>query len=288
MIKKEFESLQLGMQDYIRFGYEIGIINKENIDRIYSRLLKTKIIQFDKDEGFGGFTYLDENDNIIKILMSKKCIDRESNSLNRSFEEYYDENLFHELTHAVGITPQEIDLELNKLIPKEKRNERFYYMDYGYSLIDEVIAQSISQRMVTKKYGTLYPFERKKFVFNKNSEYNKSFSYEYNSNLQWYGEIEQIALDFVETLYEKRNINLIFKDHFNGTVFEKMKNVFENKKDGLDSLYKLLGNLGNILCCDYYQQGYPIENPQYLSVSLFENSIKNCKNILSKSPSLDD
>lgn len=290
MKREEFEALNPEIKEYIQLGHKIGFINSNNIQRIYERIKNIEIVIEENDLGSGGMTEMLDDNKTIKITISKGCIEREAKSFDRNFKDYYDENLFHELTHALGITPKEFGIIFKEFIARNNLDESLYpNYDMGYSLIDEIIAQTTAQRMVTEKYNIKYPSKHSKFIFNEHNNSDESFKYEYDSDLQWYGELQNFALDFIEKIYGKRDINLIFNDHFNGLIFKKMLERYEKEHDGAKKLYSVIGSFGNILCCDYYQQGYYGEGIyKSLSVDLFKNSINECKELLRKEISLDD
>ena len=290
MRKEEFEALKPELKEYIQLGHKIGFITSDNIERIYERLKNTQIDIQENDLGYGGITEMLDDNKTINITISKGCIERESKSLDRNFNDYFEENLFHELTHAVGITSREIGPIISEFIAHNNLNESLYpNCDMGYSLIDEIIAQTIAQRMITEKYNMQYQLKHSEFMFNEHNKSEQSFKYKYDSDLQWYGELQNFALDFIENIYGKRDINLIFNDHFNGRIFEKMLEKYKKEHNGVERLYSLIGNFGNILCCDYYQQGYLGDDIyETLSVDLFKNSVNECKELLRKEISLDD
>lgn len=287
---EEFEVLKPEIKEYIQLGHKIGFITSDNIERIYERLKNTQIDIQEKDLGFGGNTDMLKDSNTIMITISKGCLERESKSLGRDFKDYYDENLFHELTHASGITSSEISAINNEFIVNNNLNKSLYpNYDMGYFLIDEIIAQTIAQKMVTEKYNIKYPSKHSEFIFNEHNNSEESFKYEYDSDLQWYGELQNFALDFIKKIYGKRDINLIFNDHFNGLIFKKMLETYEKECDGAKKIYSVIGNFGNILRCDYYQQGYYSDSIyKSLSVDLFKKSVNTCKELLRKQISLDD
>lgn len=276
MKKEEFEKLAPEIQEYIKYCVDLRIINSENKDIILDRLSRTELSLDVKDECFGGKT--STKDNIITIEICKDTLQKEANEMGRSFEVAYYETLFHELTHASSLVDSEIEEKITEMF-SEINNRQFPDINYfGYSIINEFIAQSIAQKIIVEKYkGTItYPKKQQTFTFNENGYIPDDLgcSYDYTSDLTFYGEVEDFALKFIKNLYGKQDIQKLYQDHFSGNIFNTISETFNNRENGIENLYQMFGNMSNIIVSDYYQQGYfGPSRYTFLSVENFKKSI---------------
>lgn len=287
MKKEEFDKLQPEIQEYIQYCINIGIFNSENKEKILDKLSRTEIKYVDNKD-YGGFTYRSGDKIIVEICKDK--IEMESKEFGWDFKESLDENLFHELTHASSMLDDEIQEKMTTIFfDFTNENNSFPFLNaYGYAIVNEYIAQSIAQKLVAEKYKEKYkdkkPFSKKhrKFVYNENGYISQdlSFSYEYDSDLNFYGEIEEFALKFAESLYGKQDVKRLYRDHFSGNIFDVISNEFKRRANGLENLYKMFGNMSNIIIGDYYQQGYlGSKKREECSISLFKNSVNEFNRI---------
>jgi len=287
MKKEDFNKIQPEIQEYIQYMIDLKIINSENKEKILDKLSHTKIERV-HNETFGGKTLRQGKDIIVQICENQ--IKLESEKSKQDYNEALYENIFHELTHASSILDDEIEEKITTIFSKlNTNNNDFPYINYqGYTIINEFIAQSIAQKMVTEKYKekyngeNLYKKKHSTFTYNENrfAPNGSSFSYEYDSSLNYYGEIEEFALKFIESVYGKRDIERLYNDHFNGDFIEKTANEFSKRKNGLDNLYQLFGNMSNIITYDYYQQGYYPGHYPSLTVDKFKKSVTEFNKII--------
>lgn len=286
MKKEEYEKLDKRIQEYIKHCVELGVINNENMGYMLDRLSRTKIVMVE-NAPYGGRTYSKNEDIIVEICYKK--LEEEAREFGRNIEEYIDENIFHELTHASSLDENEIQEKIRQIV--EEPNVFPYILERGYEIINEYIAQSLAQKMVAAKYEKTYTKEHKKFVYNENGflPENESFSYEYDSDLFWYGELEEFAMKFIESVYGTRDANSLYVDHFNGSVIDKAIKNYSHKKDGIHNLYRLFGNMSNIVVGDYYQQGYygGTHNNNWSNIDVFVNSINDFNEIIEKTLNID-
>lgn len=284
MKKEEFEKLQPKIQEYIHYMVDIDMINANNKDRILDKLSRTEIT-YDPNKPYGGSTVLGES-NTIKVSICRDYIEKESKEMNIDFDELLDINIFHELTHASSILDGELENKTKLLfsdIDKSNDDYPLFFM-YGYTLINEFIAQSISQKIMEKKYGNqnLYPVKHSKFTYNENGYLPKEeeFSYEYNSGLVYYGELEDFALKFIQTIYGDKNIERLYEYHFEDKIFDVLSTSFKNRKNGMENLFDMFGCMSNIVAGDYYQHGYwGTEKSIWSNIRLFKNSINEFNRI---------
>lgn len=284
MKKEEFEKLQPEIQDYIHYMVSIGMINANNKDKILDRLSRTKVIN-DEELTAGGETTYDKNNSII-VKINKKYIEKESEQMHIDIDELMDINIFHELTHASSILDSELEEKTKMLFDSvdKKDNEYSFIFTHGYVLIHEFIAQSISQKIMEKKYGdpNRYPVKHGIFIYDENGYLPKeeAFSYEYDSGFVYYGELEKFALKFVESVYGDRDVKKLYSDHFNDKIFEVLLDKFKNRKNGMENLYNLFGHMSNILIGDYHQQGYLGTGKSIWSnIKSFKNSVNEFNRI---------
>ncbi len=287
MKKEEFEKLQPKIQEYIHYMVDIGMINSKNKEKILDKLSRTIIEKRHSkpDEIYGGKTET-EKDNTIKVTILTDVIEKEAKEMNMDLDLLIDINIYHELTHASSILDEELDQKTKTLFSdlEDKENSYPFIFDYGYTIIQEYIAQSISQKLVAEKYKNpnLFPVKHNKFIFNENGylEEKPAYSYEYNSSLVYYGELENFALKFIQTIYGKTDIERLYEDHFEDKIFDVLSTNFKNRKNGMKNLYDMFGNMANIGIVDYYQQGYLGKvKRKWCNIDFFRNSIKEFNRI---------
>lgn len=284
MKKEEFKKLQPEIQEYIQFMLEIGMINSNNKDKILDKLSRTEII-YDNKITAGGVTQTGKN-NSIEVKINKAYIKKEAEEMNIDFDELLDINIFHELTHASSILDVELEDKTRLLFSNidKSNNDYPFIFQTGYTLISEFIAQSISQKIVEKKYENhnLYPIKHGKFTYTENSYLvdQPAYSYEYDSNLVYYGELENIALKFIQTIYGDIDIEKLYEDHFEEKIFDVLSTNFKNRKNGIENLYDMFGCMSNIIVGDCYQQGYyGPEKRNWVNINRFKNSINEFNRI---------
>ena len=283
MKNEEFNNLQPEIQEYIKYLLNIGLINTSNKEKILDKLSRTTINYVEK-KPYGGCTIHSGNQIIVEIC--KDQIELESKEAGRDFQKSLDENIFHELTHASSILDDEIEEKLKTIFSNHTtENSDFPFINtYGYTIVNEYIAQSIAQKLVAEKYQdqNLFPSKHCKFIYDENGNASKdsSFSYEYDSSLNFYGEVEEFALKFVESVYGKRDIERLYFDHFNCDFIDISANAFRKRNNGMENLYQMFGYMSNIIVSSYYQQGYfGSETRSNLSVENFKNSVNGFNRI---------
>lgn len=282
MKKEEFDKLKPEIQEYIQYLLNIRLINTTNKEKILDKLSRTKIKPV-TNKTFGGETKHSGNDIIVSICEDRIAL--ESKEFVRDFQQSLGENIFHELIHASSILDDEIEQKLTTTFSNfTDENNAFPFVNtHGYTIINEYIAQSIAQRLVAEKYKdpNLFPNRHCKFTFNENgyAPEGSSFSYEYDSSLNFYGEIEEFALKFVESVYGKRDIEKLYFNHFNGNFIDVASDEFRKRKNGMENLYQMFGYMSNIIASVYYQQGYLNARYPFLSVENFKNSVNGFNRI---------
>ena len=298
-IRERIKRLDPTMQEFLKFGVRLGLFDTKNIDRIVDLLEKSDIVYVDNIGGGQAAAQAEDKENGGKsIKVCKEVIEREANGFGRNLDEYFEETMFHELTHAIGPkSPNSIKEKIRNMksdSDKEKFDEwtnsqEFIYDYLGWEVVDEIMAQSVAQAMIKEKYQKEHtePIYQTKHSTFKYNEYGKipdeeAYSFEYTSDLFWYGEIEQFALDFLKALYGKADANVYLKDYADGNFLEKIFNEYGKRKGGLDNLYKMMAYMGNIVVCDYNQQGYYGDNAGYanLDVPTFKNAVEQFEKLV--------
>lgn len=283
MNKDDFAKLQPQIQEFMQYMIDIGLVNTENKDKILDKLRRTKI-EYKSNVPYGGYTEHEE-DNTIKITICKDFIEKEAESLEMDADILVDINIFHELVHASSILDSELSGKINELFSDiDTQDNNYPLISFGYTILQEYIAQSISQKLVSKKYkkSDLFPIKHNKLIYDENGHLPKesAYSYEYDSNLVYYGELEQFALKFINAIYGATDVNRLYEDHFSGKIFDLLSSTFKNRKNGMTTLYNMFGHMGNIAVGDYYQQGYyGPEKRSWSNIDLFKTSINEFNRI---------
>ena len=183
-IESRIEKLNSKMKEYIEYGRRIGIITDSNIERVVTRLERVKI-EIDNDlKGGDGFATPDREKGIINLKINKEFIE---NEMKKDEKKYYeDEVYFHEFTHAVnGIYEgwiekgdafkfkknylsevkkdnyqDDYNLITDSMTDKEKsdfnkyvNNKDLKLAGYGWGLLDEFVAQTMTQKLIKNKYN---------------------------------------------------------------------------------------------------------------------------------------
>ena len=285
MKKKDFNKLQPEIQEYIQYMIKAGLITSSNKDKILDKLTRTKIKQVN-NKSYGGTTYLEGNEIIVEIC--KDQIASEAKDANQDFNEALYENIFHELTHACSILDNDLEGITKSIFSdlSEKNDDFPFIYTHGYVIINEYIAQSIAQKLTAEKFNIKNPSKKKHSTFTYNekgySPDGSSISYEYDSSLHFYGEVEEFALKFIESVYGKRDVDRLYKDHFDEKFLDVISNEYGKRPNGLSNLYQIFGHMGNIIVYDYYQQNYIKGHHPSFTVKKFKNSVNAFNKIIDK------
>lgn len=245
---EEISNLDGVVKDYIKRCDSLGIITLENKPRILDRLSKIKI-EYVEDKPYGGRTYIDEKNSII-VEICEGTLKKEAEGSNRNIDEYIDENIYHELGHALSLT----DGEIFEILKNMLKDENICFpLNYGYSIIDEYLTQSLAQKLIEIKYSKNFEKKDKTFIYDEHGQSNVKIQYDYKSSLDFYGEIEVFAKNIISFIYGNVDFKDILTKYFSGSIVDDI----QTKLNGdVEKLYSLFKSMGSIVACDYYQQGY--------------------------------
>ena len=167
-----------------------------------------------------------------------------------------------------------------------KKGDFPYIYTHGYVIIHEYIAQSIAQKLTAEKFNIKNPSKKKHSTFTYNEKgyapESSSFSYEYDSSLHFYGEVEEFALKFIESVYGKRDVDRLYKDHFDEKILDIISNEYQKRPNGIANLYQIFGHMSNIIVYDYYQQNYIEGHYPSFTVEKFKNSVNGFNKLIDK------
>ena len=232
LIKEFYNTLEY----YYKTLLTIDIVDKKNHDNILKRLESIKQIKLYEDKSkVNGYTknntiYINKNLHLIKGLDKYNT---------------YQAIIFHELSHILTNTFQESKKYINELYKSKKVREMLQtynlddkrFLEYGFSLLDEVIAQNTEEVVLYNKLG----------MIRKNMSYTKDDiifpGRKYLSNFIEYSEFEEIGIKFAKCL---KSLNItrtdtndeilkkITKTAFEGNIVEKIKTELKSENDILD------------------------------------------------------
>jgi len=279
------KDLTFFIQKYLEIGISLGFFDSENIENVKEQLSKIKeIVYIEQFEGEAAAKFDIGDNGDAKIFICDQVVKKEAKDLNRDYEEYLFEQVFHEITHCFII--RELD-DVKTLPVKNSYNEdRFCFVNHGSVLLSEYICQSVAQSMVCDLYKKEYPIRNERFIYDEQGASEKKYIYDYSTSLQWYGELEKIAKSFIDSIYGSDNTNLVFKDYFAGTFGSEVIKVYSKIDDGIDKLYLLLASMGYILICDYYQLRYinkgDLDPKIYFNIDILESFVNIFNSIIKK------
>lgn len=250
----EFQKImQQKMNEFLQYGKELGYFSQSNASRVKERLQRVKFIQ---DNEIAGDTHTGVSDGITTISV---CTDR-----TFSKDDWFiDEVIFHELTHSIsGLYENEfetyyswfIDKNIKKFMTEQEKQEFEIYSKekpfqysagYGVALLDDFVAQYMSQSMVEKKYEK---DEKYKDGIYKRQPYKRNYcpDFIFYSSFNDYPIYERYGRMFVEALYGKEDIGRFCMEAMQSNIVDNIITAYQQRKGGIESLYKILSGLGTI------------------------------------------
>lgn len=252
-IKIRVNKLHPKMQEYIKYGIDLGFFNAKNIERIIERL---ENVTFEVDNEIPG----DAQTIPIRDGSGKTIIKQnEKRMYAKNRKPYFaDEVLFHEFTHVTNGLYESLFQSLDSWNMKRKiqtfmnDNEKEHFSQYsekpeyrqagyGWGLLDDFVAQYVAQRMVVTKYKSkdIYPLKGENY-----KACNPAIAY--MSDLADYPIYTPFAKKFVEALYGRTDLNRFCMESFDKNIVDNIIKAYSSRKGGLENLYKMLGYMGNI------------------------------------------
>lgn len=236
------------VDEYISLGIKLGLFDGSNLKEVQKKLSNITII---KDNNLTGDAeaIIEDGKNIIKI-----------NPQRYIGKEYYflDEVLFHEFTHFVNEIHNDLyPSDNSKIFSFKKRYSQFsnndelaQYPEWGAILLDEAIAQKVSQTMVETKYGkkiyALEPHQSK--IFGESLNFYSTFAD--------YPEFERVAENFSKSVVGNSGLLGFAKLSMKNECLDMMFSKYAGQSKGAEKLYKILGYMGNIAIADYASKGH--------------------------------
>lgn len=255
-MKERIDKLDKKIQEYIYIGYKAGIFNDDNIERVVSRLERVKFSIDNNNPGDAQTSPIrDEKDYTMSYGLDVKINEKRINAKGQYFFE--DEVIFHELTHCINGIYENwfenlslwsyFDKKFDEYFPGNQKkiesysnNPEFRQKGYGWLVLDEFISQYISQKMVEAKYG-------KKIYFDKERIINETIpKIKINSNLNDYWEFTNVVKSFVKTIYGDCDLDSFCIEAIKPDIINTIFQTYQKKENGLECLYYLLGEMGNI------------------------------------------
>ena len=262
-MKDRIMKLDKNIQEYIGLGLRAGLFNKNNLERIVSRLER---VNFSVDNNNPGDAQTepirDRNNPRISYGLNVKMNERRT--LNSGSYYFKDEVLFHELTHCInGIYENFMEnlslwFDLDKMfennfsvksdaIESMANDPNYRQKSYSWLVLDEFVAQYVAQLLVEIKYNKKIYVNESKLIRQSNPSINV------NNNFADYHEFYDIVINFIKPIYGK-----FIADSLDSTVINKIFSYYKNEPSGFVKLYSLLGEMGNI--------GFAVASPNFTEV----------------------
>ena len=252
-LKIRVNKLHPKMQEYIKYGIDLGFFNAKNIERIIERL---ENVTFEVDNEISG----DAQTIPIRDGSGKTIIKQnEKRMYAKNRKPYFAyEVLFHEFTHVTNGLYESWFQSLDSWNMKRKiqtfmndkekehfshysENPEYRQAGYGWGLLDDFVAQYVAQSMVVTKYKSkdIYPLKGENY-----KACNPAI--EYMSDLADYPIYTPFTKKFVEALYGRTDLNRFCMESFDKNIVDNIIKAYSSRKGGLENLYKMLGYMGNI------------------------------------------
>lgn len=266
-MKDRIMKLDKNIQEYIGLGLRAGLFNKNNLERIVSRLER---VNFSVDNNNPGDAQTepirDRNNPRISYGLNVKMNERRTLNSGRYY--FKDEVLFHELTHCInGIYENFMEnlslwLDLDKMfennfsvksdaIESMANDPNYRQKSYSWLVLDEFVAQYVAQLLVEIKYNKKIYVNESKLIRQSNPSINV------NNNFADYHEFYDIVINFIKPIYGN-DLNKFIADSLDSTVINKIFSYYKNEPSGFVKLYSLLGEMGNI--------GFAVASPNFTEV----------------------
>lgn len=266
-MKDRIMKLDKNIQEYIGLGLRAGLFNKNNLERIVSRLER---VNFSVDNNNPGDAQTepirDRNNPRISYGLNVKMNERRTLNSGRYY--FKDEVLFHELTHCInGIYENFMEnlslwFDLDKMfennfsvksdaIESMANDPNYRQKSYSWLVLDEFVAQYVAQLLVETKYNKKIYVNESKLIRQSNPSINV------NNNFADYYEFYDIVINFIKPIYGN-DLNKFIADSLDSTVINKIFSYYKNEPSGFVKLYSLLGEMGNI--------GFAVASPNFTEV----------------------
>ena len=203
--------LDKNIQEYIGLGLRAGLFNKNNLERIVSRLER---VNFSVDNNNPGDAQTepirDRNNPRISYGLNVKMNERRTLNSGRYY--FKDEVLFHELTHCInGIYENFMEnlslwFDLDKMfennfsvksdaIESMANDPNYRQKSYSWLVLDEFVAQYVAQLLVEIKYNKKIYVNESKLIRQSNPSINV------NNNFADYHEFYDIVINFIKPIF---------------------------------------------------------------------------------------
>lgn len=266
-MKDRIMKLDKNIQEYIGLGLRAELFNKNNLERIVSRLER---VNFSVDNNNPGDAQTepirDRNNPRISYGLNVKMNERRTLNSGRYY--FKDEVLFHELTHCInGIYENFMEnlslwFDLDKMfennfsvksdaIESMANDPNYRQKSYSWLVLDEFVAQYVAQLLVEIKYNKKIYVNESKLIRQSNPSINV------NNNFADYHEFYDIVINFIKPIYGN-DLNKFIADSLDSTVINKIFSYYKNEPSGFVKLYSLLGEMGNI--------GFAVASPNFTEV----------------------
>ena len=257
MLLKNDDRLVNIAREYFRYGVSLGYFDREQVNSFYQQLLNLETIH---DNSLPGDAKIEGNTLLIN---DKRTFFNERNA---------DLILFHEFTHYCSNIHRDvhnpngyfnkirnnIDLFMDtKSVYRSMITKRgdimnpYTYILYGGLLLDEVTAEYVATKMVSKKFADKMPLFRK-------DEKIGNYYLDYVSNFQYYGIGQQLVEGFSKTLFvknEDKNLNGLCKHIANKNFVRDLIIQHNERPSDMKALCEELGYMGVVAWYEEKKQG---------------------------------
>jgi len=276
------------IREYVQYGIQLGYFNNNNeIQDCIERIRKYKVIFNSSLEGDA------KVDGYILYINPKRTF---------KSDEFASEVLFHEFTHMNSRLNDDIKKrgnglfsifassfhksmknQFNIIINKdesENENNLDNYGQNGMRLLDEAVAQFVSEDMLD------YKFNRRRVKQKKYCSYIGDY---YNTSFNFYGIFEELTDKFSKTLSGINGLKDFSKAALKDGIVEKIIREHTENAYTYEALYNEFTRLGIILFAEYYSQGhiknqnmpdkYVLSNAYYSLINILDDGLEERKYI---------
>lgn len=232
-------------QEYVELGKDLQFFRGDTISSTECRL---RGIDFKIDNSIPGDARTSyDNGRASIIINTNEC-------LSHTEKHYLDEVIFHEMSHVNNEIQRDFYVYSSKRIMSFKEEYKRFatdllvrYPEWGFILLDEVIAQYTAQKMVERKYGGK-PYEDYHFFITDLTKTRLALG----TKLSDYPEGYKFADAFAKTIYDgEDSLYRLCVDAYAYNLLDNIFFKFRSNPNLIEDYYKLLGYMGNIMLAIY-------------------------------------
>ena len=248
MLLKNDDRLVNIVREYFTYGVSLGYFNKEQVNYFYNKLLNLETIH---NNSLPGDAKIEGN---VLYINDRRTFSNERDAYLVLFHEFTHccSNIYYDIHNPNGYLNR-IRNNINsfmdtttyyKSMPTREGDilNPYTYILYGGLLLDEVTAEYVATKMVSKKYEDKMP------RFRKDEKIGDRYV-DYVSNFEYYGIGQQLVEGFSKTLFAKnedKNLNGMCKRIFDGNFVRNLVYQHNERPSDMKALCEELGYMGVI------------------------------------------